>query len=64
MIDDYLSSSSLLAQNGEAIGRSISKGRKERLRRFHQMRKRAFQGTEYDRGDESIIVFNNDGDPW
>ncbi|RHZ82267.1 hypothetical protein Glove_110g81 [Diversispora epigaea] len=50
-------------KNGEAIGRSISKGRKERLRRFHQMRKRAFQGTEYDRGDESIIVFNNDGDP-
>ncbi|CAG8441938.1 11865_t:CDS:2 [Diversispora eburnea] len=52
-----------IEKNGEAIGRSISKGRKERLRKFHQMRKRAFQGTEYDRGDESIIVFNNDGDP-
>ncbi|CAG8593165.1 8029_t:CDS:2 [Acaulospora morrowiae] len=50
-------------KNGEAIGRSIGKGRKERLRKFHQMRKRAFEETEYSQNDDSILVFNNEGDP-
>ncbi|CAG8554003.1 7750_t:CDS:2, partial [Acaulospora colombiana] len=50
-------------KNGEAVGRSVGKGRKERLRKFHQMRKRAFEDAEYSQNDESILVFNNEGDP-
>ncbi|CAG8808766.1 23396_t:CDS:2, partial [Racocetra persica] len=49
--------------NGEAIGRSIGHGRKERLRKFHKMRKRAFEENELNQSDDPVIVFNNEGDP-
>ncbi|CAI2175911.1 11131_t:CDS:2 [Funneliformis geosporum] len=50
-------------KKGEAIGRSRGKGRKERLRKFHEMKKRAFGevfGSSY---DTSVLVFNNEEDP-
>ncbi|KAF0373016.1 Rxt3-domain-containing protein [Gigaspora margarita] len=50
-------------KNGEAIGRSIGHGRKERLRRFHKMRKRAFEESELSQSEDPVIVFNNEGDP-
>ncbi|CAG8535340.1 8134_t:CDS:2 [Racocetra fulgida] len=50
-------------KNGEAIGRSIGHGRKERLRKFHKMRKRAFEENELNQSDDPVIVFNNEGDP-
>ncbi|CAG8710634.1 28086_t:CDS:2 [Dentiscutata erythropus] len=50
-------------KNGEAIGRSIGHGRKERLRRFHKMRKRAFEESELNQSEDPVIVFNNEGDP-
>ncbi|CAG8644049.1 1338_t:CDS:2 [Funneliformis caledonium] len=50
-------------KKGEAIGRSRGKGKKERLRKFHEMKKRAFGeifGSSY---DTSVLVFNNEEDP-
>jgi hypothetical protein len=51
-------------QKGEAIGRSRGKGRKERLRKFHEMRKRAFSEVVDNSTDMNVLVFNNEGDPW
>ncbi|RIA99252.1 hypothetical protein C1645_811732 [Glomus cerebriforme] len=50
-------------KKGEAIGRSRGKGRKERLRRFHEMRKRAFGEVVDNSSDMYVLVFNNEGDP-
>ncbi|GBC09087.1 hypothetical protein RclHR1_00860025 [Rhizophagus clarus] len=50
-------------KKGEAIGRSRGKGRKERLRRFHEMRKRAFSEVADNPSDIYVLVFNNEGDP-
>ncbi|POG81247.1 hypothetical protein GLOIN_2v1470889 [Rhizophagus irregularis DAOM 181602=DAOM 197198] len=50
-------------KKGEAIGRSRGKGRKERLRRFHEMRKRAFSEVPDNPSDIYVLVFNNEGDP-